>query len=143
MEKVMNNGIDEVTLARLHKEREASIARQAAAPGLFLEAWKKAVKMAGASLFTCHRDYNIPSSIDAATDKWQLIPDVEAINKYFGVSSTGEALFAAVLYSFYNSAEGQAMLQNQNFKGLGDISKRLEHDQLQIITDLMHYHTGW
>lgn len=139
----MNNGIDEVTLARLHKEREASIARQAAAPGLFLEAWKKAVKMAGASLFTCQRDYNIPSSIDAATDKWQLIPDVEAINKYFGVSSTGEALFAAVLYSFYNSAEGQAMLQNQNFKGLGDISKRLEHDQLQIITDLMHYHTGW
>lgn len=139
----MGNDIDEVTLARLRKNREESIARQVAAPGHFFDTWKKAVKMAGGGLFTNHRDHACPSSIEEATDKWQLIPDYEAINKYFGVASTGEALFVAVLYSFYNSKESEKMLQDQGFHGLGDIANRLEHEQIEIVTDLIRYHTGW
>lgn len=139
----MNNGIDEVTLARLRKQREESLARQIAAPALFLETWKKGVIMAGERLFTNHRDYPAPSSVDAATDIWQLIPNYEVINNYYGVASTGEALFVAVLYSFYNSRESEKMFHEQGFHGFGDVANRLEHEQLEIITDLMRYHTGW
>ncbi len=139
----MNKGIDEVTLARLRKEREESLARQEQAPGLFLEAWKKAVMLAGEHLFTAHHDYTATASIDAATDKWQLIPNYEAINQYLGVASTGEALFVATLYSFYNSAGGDAMCRDLGYQGIGDVAYRLEHEQLIIVTDLMLYHTGW
>jgi len=59
------------------------------------------------------------------------------------VASTGEALFVAVLYSFYNGREGEKMVQELGYNGLGDIADRLEYEQLKIITDLMQQHTGW
>lgn len=138
-----NNKIDEVTLARIRKERAESLARQEIAPLLFLTAWQKGVTLAGERLFTHHRDYAAPASIDAAIDKWQLIPNYEIINDYLGVASTGQALFVAVLYSFYNSVDGEKMYQELGYNGFGDIANRLEHEQLQIITDLMRNHTGW
>ena len=139
----MNNGIDEVTMACIRNERVEAQARYEAAPGFFLDAWKKGVHLAGKRLFTNHRDYPDPSSIDVATDKWQLIPNHEAVDEYFGVASTCEALFVAVLYSFYNGQKGEMMLQEQGFYGIGDIANRLEHEQLEIVTDLVRYHTGW
>ncbi len=138
-----DNKIDEVTLTRLRKEREESLARQMVAPAKFLVTWKKAVDLAGARLFTNHRDHAAPTTTSEAVDKWQLIPNYEVINDYLGVASTGEALFITVLYSFYNSQEGEKMVQEMGYNGLGDIANRLEHDQLDIVTDLMRYHTGW
>ena len=139
----MNNEIDEVTLKRLRKEREQSLIHQQNAPVYFLAAWKKAVIFAGERLFTHHRDYSAPTSIDEATDKWQLIPNYEVIETYLKTASTGEALFVAVLYSFYNGDDGCAMYQDLGYHGLGDIAYRLEYEQLQIVTELMRYHTGW
>lgn len=139
----MSNEIDEVTLKRIQKEREALRARQQIAPGCFLVTWKKAVALAGEHLFTHHRNYSAPSSVDQATDKWQLIPNYEVINNYLKTASTGEALFIAVLYSFYNGDDGAAMYQELGYRGLGDIAHRLEYEQLQIVTELMRHHTGW
>lgn len=139
----MNNEIDEVTLKRFQKEREESHARQQRAPVNFLVAWKKAVNLAGGRLFTHHRDYSAPTSVDQATDKWQLIPNYEVIKDYLKAASTGEALFIAVLYSFYNGDDGWEMYQDLGYRGLGDIAYRLEYEQLQIVTELMRYHTGW
>jgi len=139
----VNNDIDEVTLKRLQKDIEETRLRQQKAPIYFLAAWKKAVALAGEHLFTHHQNYSAPSSIDQAADKWQLIPNYEVIKKYLETSSTGEALFIAVLYSFYNGDDGAEMYQDLGYRGLGDIAYRLEHEQLQIVTELMHYHTGW
>ena len=139
----MSNEIDEVTLKRLRKEREQSLIHQQNAPVYFLAAWKKAVALAGERLFTHHQNYSAPSSINQATDKWQLIPNYEVIKKYLETSSTGEALFIAVLYSFYNGDDGAEMYQDLGYRGLGDIAYRLEYEQLQIVTELMRYHTGW
>jgi len=138
-----NNKIDQVTLARIRKEREKTIARSVAAPGLFLDTWKKAVNLAGERFFTNNRDYQVASTADEATDKWQLIPVRKTIDNYLGVASTGEALFIAALYSFYNGRDGEKMIQELGYSGLGDIANRLEYDQLEIITTLMKYHTGW
>lgn len=139
----MNNGIDEVTMARISKEREVAQSRYQSAPGLFLNTWKKGVTMAGERLFTNHQDYPALVSIDAATDKQQLIPNHEAVNEYLEVASTGEALFVAVMYSFYSSVEGDVMCRDQGYQGLGDIACGLDYEQHQIIIDLMRYHTGW
>lgn len=139
----MSDGIDEVTMVRIRKERAEAQARYEAAPGLFLDAWKKGVHLAGERLFTNHRNFPAPSNIDAATDMWQLIPNKEAVNDYLGVASTCEALFVAVLYSFYNGQEGEKMIQELGFHGIGNIANRLEYGQLGIVTDLMKYHTGW
>lgn len=139
----MNDEIDEVTLKRIQKEREELHARQQRAPVYFLAAWKKAVALAGEHLFTHHRDYPAPQSVDQATDKWQLIPNYDVINKYLKMASTGEALFIAVLYSFYNGDDGAEMYQDLGYRGLGDIAYRLEYEQLKIVTELMRYHTGW
>ena len=83
------------------------------------------------------------TSVDQATDKWQLIPNYEVIKDYLKAASTGEALFIAVLYSFYNGDDGWEMYQDLGYRGLGDIAYRLEYEQLQIVTELMRYHTGW
>ena len=139
----MSNEIDEVTLKRLRKEREQSLVRQQNAPVYFLAAWKKAIALAGEHLFTHHSDYPAPDRIDQATDKWQLIPNYEVINNYLKTASTGEALFIAVLYSFYNGDDGWKMYQDLGYRGLGDIAYRLEYEELQIVTELMRYHTGW
>jgi len=138
-----DNKIDEVTLARIRKEHEESLAKQMVAPVKFLETWKKAVDLAGTQFFTHHQDHVPAASTSEAVDKWQLIPDYKAVYRYLDVASTGEALFIAVLYSFYNSQEGEVMLHELGFHGLGDTAYRLDYEQLQIITDLMHYHTGW
>lgn len=135
--------MDELTLARIRKQREELIAHEHIAPEKFLAAWKKGVQLAGARLFTNHRDYPAVESIDDAINKWQLIPDYEVIKDYMGYASTGERLFVAVLYSFYNSDDGAVFCEEIGFRGIGDIAKRLEQDQLKIITELMCHHTGW
>ena len=109
--------MDELTLARLKKQREESIAHGRIAPKRFLVAWKKAVELAGAQLFTNHHDYPAVDSVNDVTDKWQLIPNYEAINEYMGYASTGERLFVAVLYSFYNSDEGANFFRNSVIEG--------------------------
>lgn len=135
--------MDELMLARLKKQREEAIAQGVVAPENFLVAWKKAVKLAGAHLFTNHHDYPAVDRVDDAINKWQLIPNYEVIQKYMGYASTGERLFIAVLYSFYNSDDGAEFCEELGYRGIGDIANRLELDQLKIITELMCNHTSW
>ena len=135
--------MDELTLARLKKQREESIAQGFVAPEKFLVAWKKAVKLAGARLFTNHHNYPAVESVNDAINKWQLIPNYEVIKEFMGYASTGERLFVAVLYSFYNSDDGAEFCEELGFRGIGDMANRLELDQLKIIIELMCNHTGW
>lgn len=65
----------------LDKVRE----RRKIAPKNFLEAWKKGVKLAGTEFFNIKSD-----TIDAATDKWQLAPNLEFIQKASGGYSHGK-----------------------------------------------------
>lgn len=135
--------MDELIVARLRKQREEAISQGIVAPEKFLVTWKKAVKLAGARLFTNHHDYPAVDAVDDAINKWQLIPNYKAIQEYMGYASTGERLFIAVLCSFYNGDDGAEFCEELGFRGIGDIAHRLELDQLKIITELMSYHTGW
>ena len=135
--------IDEFTLARIRKDYNDALEHSQVSKERFLIAWKKAVAMAGQRLFTSGKGYPQAPTLNAATDKWQLIPDYDAIVDFIKVASTGEALFITVLYSFYNSEDGDAMLHQLGFHGLGDIANRLDSKQLEVVTELMRYHTGW
>ena len=127
----------------IYNEIAQSIEHQRQAPENFLLFWKEAVKMAGEELFTSEKTHNPAVLVGAATSKWQLIPDYPAIHRFMETASTGQALFVAVLVSFYNGEDGDALCRELGFHGVGDIANRLEPRQLDIIMNLMKYHTGW
>lgn len=143
-EITFDNTIDEVTLARIRKERERVMEHYDSAPGRFLEAWKQGVTKAGPRFFKTKEGYT-PATVEAATDKWQLIPNWEYVNENIGVLSTGEKVFLATLCSFYNGDWGHQLIEEhgQGYVSVGDIANRLELDESHIITQLMLNHTGW
>lgn len=115
----------------------------AIAPGLFLEAWKEAVDKIGAGYFQCQSGYTIPMETSVATNKWQLIPNIYAMDQRLGTCSVGEGVFMAAVLSFYNSDTSEKFMHHFQMFGLGDIAGRLDLDELDIITRLMLNHTGW
>lgn len=113
------------------------------APHVFLDTWKEGVTMAGEHLFKAENGYFKSDNVDAAEDKWQLIPDVMEIRRRVRTCSVGEGLFLGALVSFYNSDIGGEIFMYFGFVGIGDIANRLELEQLNVITKLMLNHTGW
>ena len=73
--------------------------------GKYFEAWKSAVLKARSSLFNASKE-----TVEEATDKNRLRPNLDAIIKYMGVCSGGEALFLGVLYTFINGEDGKNYL---------------------------------
>ncbi len=135
------NEADQMNKTRQHFEQVKR--HYTMAPPAFLDAWKAGVKMAGPRLFTAANGYLKPLHTDDVSDKWQLIPDINAIDRYTETCSVSQGVFIGALVSFYNGDTGAAILARFGHTGLGDIANRLELGQLLIITRLMLNHTGW
>jgi len=135
--------MSETTLNEAKARMERTRQHYMYAPLMFLDAWKEAVKMAGPRLFTAEPGYIKPDSIDDAEDKWQLIPDINAIREYCNTCSVSEGVFIGTLVSFYNTDIGNEILERFGWSAVGGVANRLELDQLEVITKLMLNHTGW
>lgn len=136
--------IDEDTLARLSKERDEAAAHSQAAPGLFLSAWIAGIRVVGENYFTHNPRFSEPAkSLNEVTDKWQVIPNNDLIEKSMGALSSGEAALLAVMCSFYNSEWGGQIMQDLGIHGLADVSARLDLKGNKIVAKLLLNYTGW
>lgn len=104
----------------------------------FLSAWKKGIRKVGAEFFTIKSD-----NIDSATDKWDLIPNFEFIKESLGGYSHGIQVLLGLMYSFYDSEEGQKLLEQCNTPNLVDAQVVLDLEGQEIIAELWSNHTGW
>lgn len=84
--------------------------------------------------------------VDAATDKNDLVPHLDAIAPSIGVLSVGEKRFLLAIYQFYKN---QALCDfchqhkhNLKAPSPSDLSF-LDDDHRQVITQLLHTYTGW
>lgn len=138
----MNMSRDQV-IQNLREQTAKVHTHYATAPDEFLKAWKGAVKKIGRGYFRSNSGFDEPASVDAATNKWQLIPNYELMYERLGTCSVGEGIFMGIVYSFYNSDDSEQFLHAFDMHGLGDVARRLDLDELDIVTRLMLNHTGW
>ena len=144
----MSNDIDEVTLARIRKERDVALAHSYEAPAKFVAAWVQGVKIIGQQYFECKKPMfgdvaTEPKTLDHVTDKNQLVPNWELIEKNIYAISGGEAALLAVMCSFYNSEWGGKMMQELGLQGMADLSAKLDLKSNQVVADLLVSYTGW
>lgn len=104
----------------------------------FFDAWKRGVSLAGLTFFGDGR-----TAPDAATSKNDLAPDYDMVQSGLGQLSSGEAVFLAAMYSFYNATVGGKMLAKLKADGLGDISAALDEQRVRVLADLMISYPGW
>lgn len=104
-------------------------------PAKFLAAWKRGVKLAGEDYFI------VIGTVDDATDKNQLRPNYEVIDRALSCVSGGEAIFLAALYSFYNAYDGQRYLEQVNNPNITDLAC-LDREHVEIISELFLNYTG-
>lgn len=109
-----------------------------ARPARFLAAWKRGVLIAGAHYFHVKAD-----SVEAATDKWQLKPNQEAIENALGVVSDGQGAFLAAMYSFFNPDKGQELLADVGRPNICDLAGRLDNERAEVIAELFLSYAGW
>lgn len=103
----------------------------------FLATWKVGVNYVGKEFFI------IENTVDAATDKWQLKPNLEFIDKVLGSQSHGKQVMLGLLYSFYDSTEAQKLLERANTPNLVDALVVLDREAKEIISQLWLNYTGW
>lgn len=106
-------------------------------PAKFLKAWKQGIKLVGEEFF------NITSTVDTATHIDELRPNKEMLEQNLYRLSTGQALFLAAMYSFFDSQDGQLFLEQLERPNICDIASRLEKEYLEIILVLMANYHGW
>lgn len=112
---------------------------------LFLNAWKRGVKLAGVHYFRNARPHGIgaptadlrvtEADVDRATIKWELCPDRKAIVRALGHISRGEGAFLAAMYSFYNAEDGQKLLKRAGYPNICDLAAKLDSNRARIIAD--------
>lgn len=78
-----------------------------------------------------------------AKSKYDLAPDYDAVQSAIGTLSSGEAVFLAAMYSFYNDDAGGKMLAQVDAAGLAGISAHLDEPRLRVIADLLVSYAGW
>ena len=144
----MSNDIDEVTLARIRKERDVALSHSYEAPAKFVAAWVEGVKIIGQQFFECKQPMfgdvvTEPKTLDDVTDKNQLVPKCELIEKNIYAISGGEAALLAVMCSFYNSEWGGKMMQDLGLQGMADISAKLDLKASRVVAKLVVNYTGW
>jgi len=140
--------IDELTLARIRKERDEELAHSYEAPGLFVAAWVRGVRIVGEGFFECKKplygeDITAPDSLEDVTDKNQLAPKWDYVEKNIYALSSGEAALLAVMCSFYNSEWGGKMMQELGLQGMADVSAKLDLKANQVVADLLINYSGW
>ncbi|RCX32103.1 hypothetical protein [Thioalbus denitrificans] len=112
----------------------------------FLDAWKRGVKLAGQYLFTCARGYDPAPSVDAATSKWQLIPNMQAVEGYARMPvSDGERMFLLEMVSFYNDDDAAELKRKLRLRRstVGTLAIRLDQDRRNVLADLLANYGGW
>lgn len=72
-----------------------------------------------------------------------LKPNYEVIASSLHKISMGQGIFLAAMYSFYNGEDGQVFLQKLGVPNFADIPKGLDHERVQVQTELFANHTGW
>lgn len=81
--------------------------------------------------------------IEAATDKWQLAPNTDAIKKAVRSKSPGEAIFLAAMVSFYNDVTSRQIQKAVGQSdGIGNLL-RMDLECRQVIADLLVSYAGW
>jgi len=133
------NEIDDKALAQIQQQQTKVREHYADAPARFLAAWKQAIELIGPEYFHCK---GIDHYQDA-TDRDQLRPNNDAIEQFISVCSICEGVFIAVVCSFFNGDWGLSMGKGFDYVAMGDIAKRLDLEQLEVLTALMMSHTGW
>lgn len=130
----MNHSLPDAVVDRIVREEQ----HFAHATQAFFEAWKRGVVLAGYQWFGDGRI----ETLERATTKWILRPNVQRIKDAFGVLSGGQQMFVAAMVSFYNTQEGAALLRHCGFEGLSDLGGMdLEHRQ--VIADLVLHYNRW
>lgn len=108
-------------------------------PEEFLAAWKDGVTLAGEHFF------NIRSNtVCSATDREELLPNLEAITATLGAISSGERIFILSLYQFFcDSTVRDLCAENDfDFPTLVDVAT-LDASRTAVITRLIHSYNGW
>ena len=105
----------------------------------FFAAWHKAVRLAGPLYF----GDGTAENVETAKSKYDLPPDYDEVTGALGVLSSGEAVFLAALYSFFNADAGGKMLASLGANGLGDIAAHLDEARCRVIADLLVSYAGW
>ena len=138
-QSIKTNGIDETVLENIRQQQFKVREHYADAPARFLTTWKQAIELIGPDYFHC-------KGVDCyqdATDRDQLRPNNDAIEHFISVCSIGEGVFIAAVCSFFNSDWGLEIGKGFGYVAIGDIAKRLDLDQLEVLTALILNHTGW
>jgi predicted DNA-binding WGR domain protein len=104
----------------------------------FFRAWKD-----GISLLDQWGKVLFRGDITIATDREELRPNWNPIDKSFGVLSTGEQIFVGIMYSFFNPDDGQDLLKRAGHENFVDAISRLSHDHRNVIVRLINSHYGW
>lgn len=102
----------------------------------FDAAWIRGVRLAGARFFR-------PTGEGDGTSKWDFSPDYDRINDALGVLSTGEAVFLAAMYSFFNPDAGATMLRTLGAHSPGGVAVALDEPRRRVIADLTVSYAGW
>jgi len=105
----------------------------------FFDAWQRGVKIAGHQWFG---DGTTATAANAAS-KYDLAPRYDDIDAALGWLSSGEAVFLAAMYSFYNADAGGKMLKRRRVNGLADVAASLDEPRRQVIADLLVSYAGW
>lgn len=111
------------------------------APKRFFKAWREGVALAGVSFF----GDGSKAGFQAATDKNDLAPNMEAVKEALGVLSGGERTFLVAMYSFYNSRTA-ADMWSENFTSpdnIGETISGLDLARRRVLAELTLTYTGW
>lgn len=108
-------------------------------PEEFLEAWKDGVSLAGSNYFKIRSD-----SVESATDKDELRPDLEVITSCLGAISPGERVFLLSMYQFFSDSTVRDLCVEFGFEfpTLADIAN-LDFSHRTIISRLIDSYCGW
>lgn len=104
----------------------------------FLEVWKKSVKLVDTEFFNIKSD-----TVDDATDKWQLAPNLKFIQKASEDYSHGTRVLSALMYSFYDSEEGHKLLEHFGTPNFVDALGALDFEGAENIVTLGSNHSDW
>lgn len=105
---------------------------------MFLDAWKKGINKIGTEFFDIKAD-----SVDAATDKSQLQPNLKLIQEAIGGYSHEQQVMLGLMYSFYNPEDGQKLLEKSNTANFVDALNVLDGLGRSIISQLWLTHSDW
>ena len=103
----------------------------------FLDAWKQGVEFLGTDLFG-------PGSPKKATNKSELQPLKEEVERAFTEESCGEEQFLAAMVSFFDPVWGEELANRiDSHKSLSGLTFILDHECTEIVCELLRNYSGW